>query len=66
MNTIPLQRNQTLINREEELQFNNNSVNIGTQTENTSNIGKGIEPLDPNWVENPFDKAQPGETPIQL
>ena len=66
MNTIPLQSNQTLINTEEEFQINNNSVTIGTQTENTSNVGKGIEPLDPNRVENPFDKAQLVETPIQL
>ena len=66
MNTFPLKRKQTLINTEEELQINHNSVTIGTQIENTSNIGKGMEPLDPNRAENPFDKAQPGETPIHL
>ena len=66
MNSIPLQSNQALINTDGESQANNSSVTIGTQTENLSIMGKGIEPLDPNRVENPFKKTQPGETSIQL
>ena len=66
MNSIPLQNNSNLVNNNVDIQQNPNSITIGTQTDNSSNIGKGTETLDPNRVINPFDNSQPGSNPLQL
>ena len=63
MNSIPLQSNQTLINTHGESQPSHNSVTIGIQTENLSNMGKGTEPLNPNRVKTPIRKCPTGQNP---
>ena len=66
MNPNPVHNNPNLVNSDSESQQNQKSINIGTQTETSCNIGKGTEILDPNWLKNPFDNAQPGDNPLQL
>ena len=55
----PLQNNSELLN-------NDNFITIGTQTNQTSNIDRGTEPLDPNWAKNIFDNPETGINPLQL
>ena len=66
MNTVLHQSNPNLVSNDSETQANKNSITIGTQTDNLSNIGNGTGPLDPNRADNPFGETQPGENPIQL
>ena len=58
MNAYPLQNIQSIINTDTENKLNQNTITIGTQTDETSNIRKGLEPLDPNWADNPFEITQ--------
>ena len=66
MISIPLQNNSDLLNNDNAIPQNSNSVTIGLQNEQTSNIGRGTEPLDPNRAKKPFEHPQPGNNSLQL
>ena len=64
MNNIPLQESPNVSIHPNQTIYPK-SITIATQIEKLTNKGKGTTPLDPNWVENPFDIAQ-SDTSIPL
>ena len=66
MNSIRLQNNSDLLNDNNAIPKSFNSVTIGTQTEQTSNVGRGTETLETNGASNSFENPQPGNNPLQL
>ena len=66
MNTVLHQSNPNLLSNDSETQANKNSITIGTQINNLSNIGNGTGPLDPNRADNPFEKNPTGRKPNSI
>ena len=64
MNTYLLQNNESIIKTDNDNRANQNSITIGTQTEETLNIGKDLGPLGPDRAVNPLKNTQTGETPL--
>ena len=58
MKLIPLPENPNVGNQSTPVPINPTAITIATQKDNPPNLGKGIEPLDPNRMKSPFENSQ--------